>query len=89
MKGMFPSLQKGKCKEGTSGNKYQSLSSTTVSEIYFSFLVCLFVKNFMSSYLVLKMSHPLPNYVGTANGLTSITRLGVLKMSQKIASFSF
>ena len=28
-------------------------------------------------------------YVGTVNGPTSITQLGVLKMSQKIASFSF
>ena len=28
-------------------------------------------------------------YVSTVNGLTSITRLGVLKMQQKIASFSF
>ena len=28
-------------------------------------------------------------YIGTVNGPTSITQLGVLKMSQKIASFSF
>ena len=30
-------------------------------------------------------AHPVSNYVGP----TSITRLGVLKMSQKIASFNF
>ena len=29
------------------------------------------------------------NYVGTVNGPTSITRLGVWKMYQKVASFSF
>ena len=28
-------------------------------------------------------------YVGTVNRLTSITRLGVWKMYQKVASFSF
>ena len=28
-------------------------------------------------------------YVGTVNGPTSITRLGVWKMYQKVASFSF
>ena len=31
----------------------------------------------------------LPVYVSTINGLTSIAQLGVLKMSQKFASFSF
>ena len=43
----------------------------------------------MVYYILLLKGFVCSNYAGTVKGPTSITRLEVLKMSQKIASFSF
>ena len=56
--------------------QYETYKLTVTSVIY----ICVFELSVLLYYLFY--------YVGTVNGPTSITRLGVWKMYQKVASFS-